>query len=80
LEEFPLAVSGGERCDKGPVPYLQTKPIRSTLAHTQDPVAVIDLQAHVHAVVIEENLRAVFYVENDMVVTFNIGTHAIYKA
>jgi hypothetical protein len=33
----------------------------------------------VHAVVIEENLRAVFYIEDDLVVTFNIGTHAIYK-
>ncbi len=33
----------------------------------------------VHAVVIEGNLRAVFYTEGDLVVTFNIGTHDIYK-
>lgn len=33
----------------------------------------------VHAVVIEGNLRAVFYIEGDLVVTFNIGTHDIYK-
>jgi hypothetical protein len=33
----------------------------------------------VHAVVIEGNLRAVFYIESDLVVTFNIGTHDIYK-
>jgi hypothetical protein len=33
----------------------------------------------VHAVVIEGNLRAVFYIEGDVVVTFNIGTHDIYK-
>ncbi len=33
----------------------------------------------VHAVVIEDNLRATFYIEGDTVVTFNIGTHDIYK-
>lgn len=33
----------------------------------------------VHAVVIEDDLRAVFYIEADLVVTFNIGTHDIYK-
>jgi mRNA-degrading endonuclease RelE of RelBE toxin-antitoxin system len=33
----------------------------------------------IHAVVIEGNLRAVFYIEDDLVVTFNIGTHDIYK-
>jgi hypothetical protein len=33
----------------------------------------------IHAVVIEGNLRAVFYIEGDLVVTFNIGTHDIYK-
>lgn len=33
----------------------------------------------VHAVAIEGDLRAVFYVEGDSVVTFNIGPHEIYK-
>ena len=33
----------------------------------------------VYAVEIEGDLRAVFYVENDVVVSFNIGTHAIYE-
>ena len=33
----------------------------------------------IHAVVIEGDLRAVFYLEGDVVVTFNIGTHEIYK-
>ena len=33
----------------------------------------------VHSVVIEGDLRAVFYIADDLVVTFNIGTHAIYK-
>ena len=33
----------------------------------------------VHAVVVEGDLRAVFYIEGDMVVTFNICTHDIYK-
>jgi len=34
----------------------------------------------VHAVVIEGDLRVVFYVEVDIMVSFNIGTHAIYSA
>ena len=33
----------------------------------------------VHAVEIEGNLRVVFYIEGDVVVSFNIGTHDIYK-
>ena len=33
----------------------------------------------VHAVVIEGDLRAVFYIEGDTVVTVNIGSHDIYK-
>jgi hypothetical protein len=34
----------------------------------------------VYAIVVENDLRAVFYIEGDTVVTVNIGTHAIYKA
>ena len=34
----------------------------------------------VYAVVVEGDLRVVFYVEGDAVVSFNIGTHAIYSA
>jgi len=34
----------------------------------------------VYAVAVEGNLRVVFYVEGDVVVSFNIGTHAIYSA
>ena len=33
----------------------------------------------VHAVVIEADLRVVFNVEADTIVSFNIGTHAIYS-
>ena len=33
----------------------------------------------VHAVVIEGDLRAVFYIERDIIVSFAIGTHDIYK-
>ena len=33
----------------------------------------------VHAVVIEGDLRVVFYIEADTIVSFNIGTHAIYS-
>ena len=33
----------------------------------------------VYAVVIENDLRAVFYVDGDEVVTFNIGPHDIYR-
>lgn len=33
----------------------------------------------IYAVVIEGDLRAVFYVEDDAVITVDIGTHAIYK-
>ena len=34
----------------------------------------------VHAVVIEGDLRVVFHIEADTIVSFNIGTHAIYSA
>ncbi len=33
----------------------------------------------VYAVVIEGDLRAVFYLEGNRVITFNIGTHDIYR-
>jgi len=33
----------------------------------------------VHAVVIEGDLRAVFYIEGNTVVTFGIGSHAVYR-
>ncbi len=33
----------------------------------------------VYAVEVESDLRAVFYLEGDIVITFNIGTHDIYK-
>lgn len=33
----------------------------------------------VYAVVIENDLRAVFYIEKNVVITFNVGTHDIYK-
>ncbi len=33
----------------------------------------------VHSVLIEGDLRAVFYLDGDTVVSFNIGTHEIYK-
>jgi len=33
----------------------------------------------VHAVVIEADLRVVFYLDGDRIVTFNVGTHELYK-
>jgi mRNA-degrading endonuclease YafQ of YafQ-DinJ toxin-antitoxin module len=33
----------------------------------------------IYAVEIEGDLRAVFFIENDLVVTVDIGTHEIYK-
>jgi hypothetical protein len=33
----------------------------------------------VHAITIEGDLRAVFYIEDNVVFTFAIGTHDIYK-
>lgn len=33
----------------------------------------------VFAVVVEGDLRVVFYLEGDRVVSFNIGTHAVYR-
>ncbi len=33
----------------------------------------------IHSVTIESDLRAVFYVEDNMIVSVDIGTHAIYK-
>jgi len=38
------------------------------------------LKRTVHAVVIEGDLRAAFYLEGDLVVSFAIGTHDIYKS
>ncbi len=37
------------------------------------------LKKTVHAVVIEGDLRVVFYIEGDVVFTFGIGSHDIYK-
>ncbi len=34
----------------------------------------------VHAVVLEGDLRAAFYIEGDIVVSFAIGSHDIYKS
>ncbi|MGH7951518.1 MAG: hypothetical protein ACREFE_06325 [Limisphaerales bacterium] len=33
----------------------------------------------VYAVVVEGDLRITFYIENDTIVTINIGTHTIYR-
>jgi len=33
----------------------------------------------VYSVVIEADLRVVFYIENDLVVSFNLGSHDIYR-
>jgi hypothetical protein len=33
----------------------------------------------VYAVVIEVDLRAVFYLDGNQIITFNIGTHDIYS-
>ncbi len=38
------------------------------------------LRHTVHAVVVEGDLRAAFYIQGDTVVSFAIGTHDIYKA
>ena len=38
------------------------------------------LRRTVFAVVIEGDLRVVFYVEGDLVVSCNIGTHDVYRA
>ncbi len=35
---------------------------------------------NVYSVVIEGDLRAVFYLEGSLVVTVDLGTHDIYKA
>ena len=47
------------------------------------PHKIHRLSAHygrtIYAVEVEDDLRAVFYVEHDCVVTVDIGTHDIYK-
>jgi mRNA-degrading endonuclease YafQ of YafQ-DinJ toxin-antitoxin module len=47
------------------------------------PHKIHKLSAHfgrtIHAVDVEGDLRVVFYVEGDAVVTVDIGTHAIYR-
>jgi hypothetical protein len=37
------------------------------------------MRCPVHPVVIECDLQAVFYIKGEVVVSFNIGTHDIYK-
>jgi len=34
----------------------------------------------VYAVEVEGNLRVVFYIDGDCIVTFNIGSHDVYRA
>ncbi len=34
----------------------------------------------VYAVVVEADLRVVFYIDGNIVVSFNIGTHDVYRA
>jgi mRNA-degrading endonuclease RelE of RelBE toxin-antitoxin system len=34
----------------------------------------------VHGVTLEGDLRVVFYIDGDLVVSFNIGSHAVYSA
>lgn len=47
------------------------------------PHKIHKLSAHfgrtIHAVDVEGDLRVVFYIEGDVVVTVDIGTHAIYR-
>ncbi len=47
------------------------------------PHKIHRLSAHygrtIYAVEIEGDLRAVFYVDRDTIVTVDIGTHAVYK-
>jgi hypothetical protein len=37
------------------------------------------MEKKIYAVNIESDLRAVFYIEGDWVVSVDIGTHAIFK-
>jgi len=47
------------------------------------PHRIHRLSAHfhrtIHAVEVEADLRVVFYIENDVVVTVDIGSHDIYR-
>jgi mRNA-degrading endonuclease YafQ of YafQ-DinJ toxin-antitoxin module len=51
-------------------PRLRTHKIHRLSAHYGRTIYAVD---------IEGDLRAVFYIENDLVVTVDIGTHAVYK-
>lgn len=52
-------------------PRLRTHKIHRLSAH---------YNRNIYAVDIEGDLRAIFFIKDDIVVTVDIGTHAIYKA
>lgn len=59
--------------------HLQDGPIDPRLgAHKIHRLSAM-MRRTVYAAVIEGDLRSVFYIDGDTVVSFNIGTHQIYK-
>ena len=58
---------------------LQGKSLRSPLAFAQNPQTFRLLRRTIYAAEIETDLRAVFYLEGDVVVTVDIGSHDVYR-
>jgi hypothetical protein len=61
------------------VENVQAKPIRSPVVPAQAHKLSSLYGRTIYAVDIEADLRAVFYLEGNSIVTVDIGTHDIYK-
>ncbi len=79
LEEFPFVAGGTKDLAREKFRIFRQNPFDPRLrTHRIQSLSSL-FKRTVHAVVIEGDLRAVFYIEGDLVVTFNIGRHDIYK-
>ena len=59
---------------------FQTDPFDSRLGtHKIQRLSAL-MRRTVYAVVVEADLRVVFYIDGNIVVSFNIGTHDVYRA
>jgi hypothetical protein len=58
---------------------LQTRSVRSSLGTHRINKLSSRFKKTIYSVVIESDLRAIFYVEGDTVWTIDIGTHSLYR-
>jgi plasmid maintenance system killer protein len=57
---------------------FQSRSVRSAIADPQDSSIVGETRT-VYSVWVEKDLRTLFYLEKDMVVTIDIGSHRMYR-